>query len=92
MPGYGQYLDLDEVEKAGLVNPGAIPVSLSGPIPQPLRGWHYSPPIQALQVLHILAGEDILGTGRHRPCSELHHHASDISSHVSGGAWETDAP
>ena len=45
--------------------------------------WHHVP-IQALQILHVPAGGDLPDTDKHGQCTELHHHASDISCYVSG--------
>lgn len=81
VPSYGQFLDLDGAEKAGLVNPP--PGSISCPGPEPWCRLLHHAPIQALQVLRVPAGEDLPNTGKHGPCTELRHHASDISSHVS---------
>lgn len=54
VPGYGQYLDMG-AEKAGLVNPPPMILSLLAYMPLS--------PIQELQVLCLSAGQDLLDAG-----------------------------
>ena len=63
---------------------GGVPGRISGPSPEPWCQQPHHAPIQALKVLRVPAGEDSLDTGKHGLCTELRHHASDVSSYVSG--------
>lgn len=51
--GYGQYVDLQKAEKAGLVNPPPMESSLAS------HGWPHYCLIQALQVVCFSVGEDL---------------------------------
>ncbi|KAL7398707.1 hypothetical protein ABVT39_013841 [Epinephelus coioides] len=87
VPGYGQYLDLDGAEKAGLVNPPPMEPSLAAYL-APAQNHGVGGPT-TLPSKHCRFSTQ--GTGRHGPCAEFGHNAPDKSSHMPGRAWVTHA-
>lgn len=90
--GYGQYLDLEKAERAGLVNPPPMESSLASYLASSYNHGMAGHTTASSKHCRFFASqfEKSYRAQGHCPCTELCYHASDIPSHVSDRDWVTD--